>query len=270
MVDPQFADLVAQLRSYGSCAVAFSGGVDSAFLLAAAHDALGEHAVAFTVITPFMPSWEADIARGIAVHLGARHQILTVPFPEEIRDNPPDRCYRCKRTLFRALQQHAASLGLAVVADGSNRDDLSDHRPGRRALAELGVRSPLLETGFTKADIRRCAKVLGLPHWDRPPLACLLTRLPHHRQVTDDLLDAVDAAERVLHDAGFPAVRVRSHDDIARIEVPVADIPRVAAPDTAAGIAKRLRALGYRHVTLDLAGYTTGSMNAPGRGSAPY
>ena len=243
LAETGFQRLLELLRGLDSVAVACSGGLDSSLLLAAARLALGDRVLALTVATPYMAFGEIAEARALTAQLGVRHRVLELPMPVEITHNPPDRCYRCKRALFAELKSVAAREGCAWLADGSNRDDLADYRPGMRALRELEVRSPLLEADLGKADIRRYARALNLPVWDKPASACLLTRLPHDTEVDLGVLRRVEAAERALRALGFGAVRVRCHDDLARIEVDRADLtgcwtkPR----PTSGGGADRLR-----------------------------
>jgi uncharacterized protein len=261
LTEPGYQRLLEILRSMDSIAVACSGGLDSSLLLAVAHTLLGERVLALTVMTPYMASWEIAEAKDLTTRLGIRHQILTLPMPSDIAHNPPDRCYRCKRTLFAELKAVAAAEGLTWLADGTNRDDLSDYRPGIRALRELAVRSPLLEAGLGKADIRRYARALNLPVWNKPASACLLTRLPHDTQVQLEGLRRVEAAEQALLDLGFGTVRVRCHDDLARIEVDRTEQARLLQEDIAAQIVAALTGCGFRYVTLDLQGYRMGSFN---------
>ncbi len=262
LAEPGYRRLLDRLRELGSVAVAFSGGLDSSLLLAAARAALDERVLALTAATPYMASWEIAEARELAALLGVRHRVLELPMPESITQNPPDRCYRCKRTLFAEFQTVAAEEGCAWLVDGSNRDDLGDYRPGLRALRELGIRSPLLEAGLGKAEIRRYAQALNLPVWSKPAYACLLTRLPHDTEVRPELLRRVEAAERALLALGFSgAVRVRCHDDLARIEVDRAERARFLAENLADQVAAALRECGFRYVTLDLQGYRMGSFN---------
>lgn len=253
--------LLEVLRGMESIAVACSGGLDSSLLLAAAHQALGERVLALTVQTPYMTSHEINEARALAARLGVRHQVLEWPISEEISHNPPDRCYRCKRTLFARLQTITAAEDYAWLADGTNRDDLDDYRPGMRALRELGIRSPLLETGLGKAEIRRYAQALNLAVWNKPAGACLLTRLPHGTEARPELLRRVEAAEQALLDLGFSAVRVRCHDDLARIEVHRAEQARLLEEKISTQVVAALTACGFQHITLDLQGYRMGSFN---------
>ena len=261
LAEPGFQHLLGLLRDLDGVAVACSGGLDSSLLLAAARMALGERVLALTVVTPYMASREIAEARALTARLGARHRVLELPMPEEIASNPPDRCYRCKRTLFAELQKVAATEGFRWLVDGSNRDDLADYRPGMRALRELGIRSPLLETDLGKAQIRRYAKALELSVWNHPASACLLTRLPHDTAVRPELLRRVEAAEQALGVLGFRTVRVRCHDDLARIELDRAEQGRLLDEQVGGQVVEALIACGFRHVTLDLQGYRMGSFN---------
>jgi pyridinium-3,5-biscarboxylic acid mononucleotide sulfurtransferase len=253
--------LLARLRALHAATVAFSGGADSALLLAAAREALGERVLALTVVTPYMVRQEVSDAVALAAELGVRHQLVELPMPDDMADNPPDRCYRCKRALYSRLIAVADEEGFAPVLDGSNLDDLRDYRPGLRALGELGVRSPFLECGIGKDEVRRLARTLGLPTWRKPTNTCLLTRIPFGRRVAMDVLQRIEEAERLLIARGFDWVRVRCHGDLARIEVAPQLRGRLLGDATA--IIAGLEALGFRYVTLDLRGYQLGSMNVP-------
>lgn len=261
LTEPLYQQLRALLEGMSAVAVACSGGLDSSLLLAVARDALGERVLALTVVTPYMASGEIAEVKKLAESLGVRHRVLEMPMPAAIAHNPPDRCYLCKQTLFAELKTIATAEGFAWLADGSNRDDLQDYRPGLRALRELGIRSPLLEAGLGKAEIRRYAQALNLPVWDKPASACLLTRLPHDTEVRPEALRRVEAGESALLALGFRTVRVRCHGDLARIEVDRAEQSRFLDTTVAEQVAAVLTACGFRYVTLDLQGYRMGSFN---------
>jgi pyridinium-3,5-biscarboxylic acid mononucleotide sulfurtransferase len=258
--DKKYRNLLRELRSMQRAVVAFSGGLDSTFLLHAARQALADDVLAVTIATAYMPESEIEEAKSTAQAMNIRHLLLDAPFPEEIRNNPPDRCYRCKRSLFTLLTEVAANEKTAHILDGTNLDDLDDYRPGLRALGELGVKSPLLTHGLTKQDIRDLSKEHGLA-WDKPAAACLLSRIPHGTRIEYAELRRIDQAERFLKELGFAAVRLRSHGDLARIEVPRERVAEVIEADKSHGIDARLKALGYRHVAVDLAGYRMGNLN---------
>jgi uncharacterized protein len=259
----RYARLLDALRAMERVLVAFSGGVDSSLLLHAAHEALPGGVLAVSLVTPYTPKGEAREALALARALGVEHHVVELPVPEELRSNPPERCYLCKRILFGRLVEMAGAAGIGHVLDGSNVDDLGDYRPGRRAAVELGVQSPLLDAGMTKQDIRDISRACGLPTWNRPAGACLLTRLPHGAAVDEAELARIDEGESFLKELGFAAVRLRSHGDVARIEVPRDALAAVLEADADRAITARLKELGYRHVALDLDGYRMGSLNPP-------
>jgi uncharacterized protein len=251
------------LGSFDSVIVAFSGGVDSAFLAWAATQVLGPAAVCITADSPSYPDHHRQLALRIAREFGLRHEFVRTAEMErpEYRANPVDRCYYCKHELYGVLSRVAAERGVAVLVDGSNADDRSDYRPGRKAAREFGVRSPLDETDLTKADIRELSRRAGLPTWDEPASACLSSRIPYHSEVTDEKLRMIERAEDVLRQLGFRVCRVRHHDALARLEIGRDELPRALDPDLRARIVRELRAIGYQHVTIDLEGYRMGSLN---------
>ncbi len=250
------------LSSLGSVVVAYSGGVDSAYLAWVAHETLGSRAVAITADSPSYPERHRQMAVQVARQFGLRHEIIHTSELErpEYRANPANRCYYCKHELYTHLVRLAADRR-AVVVDGNNADDRGDYRPGRQAAREFGVRSPLDEVGLGKDEIRDLARQAGLPVWDEPASACLSSRIPYNSEVTDEKLRTIERAERVLQGLGFRVCRVRHHDDLARIELGRADLARALEPETSATIVRELKAIGYRYVTIDLQGYRTGSLN---------
>lgn len=251
------------LRSYGNVAIAYSGGVDSSLLSYVAHGALGDNAVSLTADAPVVPRSEFADSQAFCKRYGIR-QVICHPNPimmEEVRFNAPNRCYVCKKALFGSLFEEAAKLGVETIADGSNLDDLGDYRPGLKALEELQVKSPLREAGFTKADIRALSRELGLPTWSKQSNACLATRFPYGTEITAQKLSLVDKAESALSGMGFTQLRVRVHNDIARIEVPAVQIETLLRDENRTSIVDALKELGFAYVTLDLAGYRTGSMD---------
>lgn len=264
--------LRAIIDGYGSLLLAFSGGVDSSLLLKVAVERLGKRVSAFTAASPLHQAWEVDEARELAAALGVNHIVCAgdLPVDPAFVANPPERCYYCKKEIFAAAKQVAADLGLAVVADGSNVDDLADFRPGRRALAELGIRSPLQEAGLSKAEIRALSKRFGLPTWDRQPLACLASRIPYGTEITRQRLQQVERCETLLRSEGFSRFRVRYHGDLARIEVAVEDLPRLLTSPLRERVSARCREAGFSYVTVDLDGFRSGSLNETlASGAAP-
>jgi uncharacterized protein len=250
------------LSSFGSVVVAYSGGVDSAYLACVAHRALGERAIAITADSPSYPERHRRLAVQIARQFGLRHEIVRTRELEllEYRSNPANRCYYCKHELYTHLTRIAAERQ-AVVVDGSNADDRGDCRPGRDAAREFGVRSPLDEADLTKNEIRELSLQAGLATWDEPASACLSSRIPYHSEVTNPKLRQIEAAEETLRRLGFRLCRVRHHDTVARIELGRDEMARALEPAMAATITAEFRALGYAFVTLDLQGYRTGSLN---------
>jgi uncharacterized protein len=251
------------LGSYRSVVVAFSGGVDSAYLGWVATQVLGPAALCVTADSPSYPDHHRQLAGRIARDFSFNHEIIRTAEMErpEYRANPVNRCYYCKHELYTALSALAAARGFEAIVDGSNADDRGDYRPGRQAAREFGVRSPLDDAGLTKADIRECSRRAGLPTWDEPASACLSSRIPYHSEVTDEKLRTIEAAEQTLRAMGFRVCRVRHHDRLARIELGRDEIQRALEPEVSDRIVRALRALGSQHVTIDLQGYRMGSLN---------
>ena len=260
-IEAKLARLRTLLRETGGIAIAFSSGVDSTFLLKVAHEELGEKAIAVTARSHSFPKREQDEAAAFCARDGIRQVVvdseeLAIP---GFRQNPTNRCYLCKKELFTKILEIARAEGLSAVAEGSNMDDLGDYRPGLQAVRELGIRSPLREAGLTKAEIRELSRALGLPTWNKPSFACLASRFPYGEEITVERLARVERAEQYLLDLGFGQVRVRSHGDLARIELCAADIPK--AVEQREKIHAALKGFGFAYVALDLLGYRTGSMN---------
>jgi uncharacterized protein len=251
------------LAAYGSVIVAFSGGVDSAYLAVAATRVLGVSALSVTADSPSYPNHHRQLALRVARECGLQHEIVHTAELEraEYRANPVNRCYYCKHELYTTLSQLARDRGFGVVVDGSNADDRGDYRPGRQAAREFGVRSPLDEAGLTKEDIRALSRRAGLPTWDEPASACLSSRIPYQSEVTDEKLRTIERAEEALRGMGFRICRVRHHDDLARIELGQDEMPRALEPAMRDRIVNELRQIGYKHVTIDLRGYRMGSLN---------
>ena len=264
---PSLDDKITQLRGLlaelNQVVVCFSGGVDSAYLLAEAVRVLGDRSTALTAVSPSLAPEEGAGATRLANQVGARHVLVDTHELDDARyaANPVNRCYFCKTEVYTRAVAEAGRLGAAHVLDGFNVDDRGDHRPGRLAAGEHDVRSPLDELGFTKADIREAARRLGLPVWDKPALACLSSRFPYGVSITPERLTRVATCERALRDLGFSVCRVRFHDTIARIEVERDKIPRLRTPDVHAEVLRRFRDAGFDSVTVDPKGYRTGSLN---------
>jgi uncharacterized protein len=251
------------LAATGGVVVAYSGGTDSTLVAAVAGRALGDRALAITAVSPSLPPGEADEARRVAGELGIAHRTVRTREAErrEYLANGTDRCYHCKTELYDVLVRVAEESDLRVVVSGANVDDLGDFRPGLAAAAEHGVRHPLVEVAMTKSDVREAARELSIPTWDKPASACLASRIPFGVTIKVEELSKVGRAEQVLKDLGFRQCRVRVHGDVARIEVDVAEVQRLAEPDVRDRAVSALRRLGYRYVALDLEGFRSGNMN---------
>ena len=261
------------VSSYDSLIVAFSGGVDSAYLAWVATQVLGPAALCVTADSPSYPDRHRQLALRLARDFSFRHEIIHTREMQrpDYRSNPVNRCYYCKHELYSLLGELARDRDFHAVADGSNADDRGDYRPGRQAAREFGVRSPLDEVDLTKAEIRELSQQAGLPTWDEPASACLSSRIPYHSEVTDEKLRMIERAEDVLHDLGFRVCRVRHHDlpaaagaradGLARLEIGRDELTRALEPDVRDRLVAELKAIGYQHVTVDLQGYRTGSLN---------
>ncbi len=251
------------LREMKLAVLAYSGGVDSSLLLRAASEVMGPQLIAVTAVSDTYPQGELEAAQAFVRSLGVTHRIIHTQEldNEQFVQNPPERCFHCKIELFGKLSALASTEEIPFVLDGSNTDDQKDYRPGKRAAEAYSVRSPLVEAGISKADVRRFARALNLPQWDKPSLACLSSRIPYGARITREILDQVQQAENFLHGLGFRQVRVRHHGDTARIELDRNDFSRLLVADVADRVVASFRELGYTYVSLDLAGYRTGSMN---------
>lgn len=268
-LDTKFQRLQDQLRDLGSVLVAFSGGIDSTLLLKVAFDTLGAAAVAATADSETYPREELEAARELANLIGCRHIVVRT---DELADegyaaNGPNRCYHCKKTLFRELEPLAADLGLAAIVYGAMADDAGDHRPGHRAAREFRVLSPLMDVGLAKAEIRELARRLDLPNWNKPSYACLSSRIAYGERVTSEKLARLDAAERFLRGLGLSQFRVRQHESVARIEALPDEFSLIMQAYTQ--VVAEFKRLGFIYVTLDLQGFRSGSMNEVLRRTAP-
>jgi uncharacterized protein len=259
MVENKNEKLDTILKELKSFVIAFSGGVDSSFLLYRAHHLRIKNIIGVTIRTPYIPEIELEEASEFARFHSINHRIIDLSFPEVIRNNPVDRCYLCKKTLFSKLLDFAGKNGFEYVIDGTNADDTNVYRPGLRALQELGIRSPLLEAGFTKKDIREMLRQEDLPISNKPAMACLLTRIPYNTTIREDILKMIEQAEKFLLDKGFPGTRVRIHGDLARIECQPGYFEKIIQNPDKELIINKLKKIGFRYVSLDLEGYRSGS-----------
>lgn len=263
MPSPTLEPLRSLIRELGSVLVCYSGGIDSALLLSIAHEQLGHRAVGLTAVSPSLPESEKQGAIRTAQSIGARHELVSsheLERPGYVQ-NSSDRCFHCKTELYTIAEQKRVEWGLAHIVNGTNKDDLGDHRPGLLAAKEAGIESPLVELGIGKQDVRALAKELGLQIWDKPAAACLASRVPYGTAVSAALLARIGAFEADLRELGFSKVRVRSHDPIARLEVPLLELPRLCEPGIRERIVETGKKHGFSYVTADLAGYRTGSHN---------
>ncbi len=257
----KYSNLLKLLRSLGKTAVAYSGGVDSTFLLVAASEAPVDGLIALTMKQPYFADWELDEAIEFARDLGVQHKVIEIPVTEEMKMNPHDRCYQCKSFTFTAFHDVIKELEYDTLLDGTILDDVGEYRPGMRAVREHNVRSPLKEMGFTKEEIRELCREKGLPVWEKPSNTCLITRIPYNTPVTSEDFRQIEKAELFLMKAGFRTVRVRKHNDIARIEVEPHKISELSRPEFMEKVVSHFKDLGFTFVTIDMQGYITGSMD---------
>ena len=255
--------LTERIKAAGKLAVAFSGGTDSTYLVYKAHEVLGDNALAVTIRSQVLIDEDFEWTVDFCKKTGVKHAVINCDVfdAEQFENNPPDRCYYCKKMDFEGIKKAAAEHGITEVADGSNVDDQGDYRPGMRAMKELGIVSPLKEAGLTKQEIRFLSKEAGLPTWDKPAAACLASRFAYGEKITTEGLIRVANAEKFIRDLGFSGIRVRVHGDIARIEASPDDIALLTYERTRKEISAELKRLGFKYVTIDIDGYRTGSMN---------
>jgi pyridinium-3,5-biscarboxylic acid mononucleotide sulfurtransferase len=261
MTEEKITRLDSILKELKSFVIAFSGGVDSSFLVHRAKSIDKVKMLAVTIRTPYMPAREINEAIEFAYSHGIDHKVIDLDFPEIIRHNPKERCYLCKKILFSKIAQFASENGYQYLLDGTNADDTGELRPGLRALKELSVRSPLLESGLNKNEIRELLMKDGLAVWNKPAMACLLTRIPYDTEISEGILRMIEKAEDFLFDIGYPGTRVRLHGEVARIECLPGFLKRIIHDPDREQIVSRLKQIGFRYISLDLEGYRTGSMN---------
>ncbi|MFO7756409.1 MAG: ATP-dependent sacrificial sulfur transferase LarE [Bacteroidales bacterium] len=259
--DNKIAEIYSSFKNTDNILVAFSGGVDSSFLLYVLKTFSDVNVSAVTIKTPYIPQWEVDEAISFCKSLDISHSLIKMPLHKSVIMNPEDRCYRCKSILFNKIKEHAVSGGFNIIADGSNADDKKDYRPGMKALKELDIRSPLLEAGFTKDMIRKHLKDFGLEIWNKPAYACLLTRIPYNTEIDMRDLNIIEESERFLHKLGFPGTRVRLHGKMARIETNSRFFEKMIETGIRERIIHTFKAAGIKFVSLDLEGYRMGSLN---------
>lgn len=261
MTESKLLKLDSILRDLGSFVIGFSGGLDSSFLVHRAALIKDIKFMAVTIHTPYVTEREIRESKAFSSEYNINHELIEVPFPDDIRHNPPERCYLCKKTLFGKIVEYAGKNGYSYIVDGTNTDDKNDYRPGLKALSEMNIRSPLAEAGLSKIEIRELAHKAGLAVWDKPALSCLLTRIPPDTMISEGMLGMIEKAEDYLFEKGFPGTRVRLHGDIARIECNPAYILKLVNDPERGSIVSYLKNIGFRYVSLDLEGYRTGSMN---------
>lgn len=257
----KYLNLINYLQKLGKVVLAFSGGVDSTFLLKVGKEVLGNNIKAVTIQSPYIPNWEIEEAKQLVGKLGVAFEILETPIIDEIRNNPENRCYLCKTAVFSQIKSIAEREGYPYVIDGTNFDDIGDYRPGLKALRELHIKSPLLDCKLTKQEIRSLSKELGLVTWDKPAYACLLTRIPYGNELKEEDFIKIEKAEKYMMDRGFRAIRVRCHGNLARIEVNKKDRSKLFNEVLLDKISHKLKEFGFKYVTLDLEGYRVGSFN---------
>ncbi|MDD2245535.1 MAG: ATP-dependent sacrificial sulfur transferase LarE [Proteiniphilum sp.] len=258
----KYQSLKNHLQELGSAVVAFSGGVDSSFLAKVCREVLGDRAIAVTIVSPMIPSWDLDDAKATALRIGIEHILLEkATIDTVVRQNPENRCYYCKKRAFGIIVEIAKERGFNAVVDGSNADDTKDYRPGTKAMEELNVISPLKMAGLNKKEIRLLSKQLGLSTWDKPAYACLASRIPYGEEITTQKLNRIEKAEQYLHSLGYRQVRVRSHDNMARIELLPKERARFCDPATMDRVSQQLKKYGFLYVCMELEGYSMGSLN---------